>query len=31
LGEQRIGSDVFIFEIKAIEQRDRHGDLVGLF
>jgi hypothetical protein len=31
LGEQGIGGDVGVFKIEAVEQRDRHTDLVGLF
>jgi len=31
LGQKRIGSDVCVFEIEAVEQRDSHADLVGLF
>jgi len=31
LGVKRIGVDVLVFEIEAVEQRDSHGDLVGLF
>ena len=31
LGEQSIGGDVFVLEIEAVEQRDGHADLVGLF
>lgn len=30
LGEKRIGGDVFILEIEALEQRDGHADLIGL-
>ena len=31
LGEKRIGGDIFVMKIEAIEERDRHTDLVGLF
>jgi len=31
LGQKRIGGDVFVVQIEAIEQRDGHADLVGLF
>lgn len=31
LGQKRIGSDVSVFEIEAVEQWDSHADLVGLF
>jgi hypothetical protein len=31
LGEKRIGGDIFVMEIEAIEERDRHTDLVSLF
>ena len=31
LREKRIGGDVFVFEIEAVQQWDGHADLVGLF
>jgi len=31
LGQKGIGGDVFVLKIEAIEERDGHADLVGLF
>jgi hypothetical protein len=31
LGQQRVGGDLFVFDVDGVEQRNGGSDLVGLF